>query len=388
VNPIFDPCRFNHSPRGLYLHIPFCKSKCPYCDFYSRPGRESEIPAFVEALLKEIKLYGGRIDKIQPLATIFFGGGTPSLLTGTQLEKILAAIGDQFSISPNAEISLEANPGEINREKLKSYHELGINRLSLGCQSFNDEQLKFLQRIHTAETALKSYAAARSAGFGNINIDLIFNIPGQTEDDWENDLLKAVELAPDHISAYSLTLESGTPLFKRVRTGQVCMPGEAADAKLFTMTREVLRRAGYEAYEVSNFAKAGYQCRHNLAYWQFKPYLGLGPSAHSYSGASRWWNHASLTTYLAEIKEQHFPVAGAEQLTARDMFNEQILNGLRLNAGLSVTTLQKHYPGDFSNWMRAKLAHWPGLQLIGDNLKIKGEAVLLTDEISADLFLN
>ncbi|NOZ07349.1 MAG: radical SAM family heme chaperone HemW [FCB group bacterium] len=387
MSGIFDPGQLDLTPAGLYLHIPFCRSKCPYCDFYSRPDREAYIPDFVRALSQEIALYGDLMQEKPLLSTVFFGGGTPSLLTSAQLEQILTIIGDYFSLSPSVEISLEANPGEISFEKLKAFRSLGINRLSLGCQSFNDKHLKFLQRIHTASDSLRTFSEARLAGFENISLDLIFKMPGQSPEDLAQDLKRAIDLEPEHISAYSLTVERGTPLYKTVREGRVSLPGEAEDAALFLLTRQMLAEAGYEPYEISNFARPGFPCRHNLAYWQFKSYLGMGPSAHSYSADSRWWNAASLTGYLTQLAQSQLPIAGSELLTQKNSFNEKLLNGLRLSTGIALSELSRGFTGDFDFWLTTALSRWPGLSCSEGFLKISGSAILLTDEITADLFI-
>jgi oxygen-independent coproporphyrinogen-3 oxidase len=319
---------------SLYVHIPFCERKCSYCDFYSVEEGTGLADEFLAALLKEI---GGRADETRAAVvdTVFFGGGTPSLLTPDQLEAILAALGAAFRIAPDAEITLEANPGTVTEQKLRAFHALGVNRLSLGLQSFHDDELRTLGRIHDRAEAIRCLELARAAGFENVGFDLIYAIPGQTLADWEDNLRTAADLAPQHIAAYNLTPEEGTPLAALIRTGAVHPALPDLEAQMYERTMDRLGAEGYEHYEVSNYAHPGFRCRHNCAYWSHADYLGFGPSAHSFwrsDGGTlgrRWWNVADLMTYVGRLRDGLSPVASAEAISPREMREERILLGLR-----------------------------------------------------------
>ncbi|HUN66900.1 MAG TPA: radical SAM family heme chaperone HemW [Bacteroidota bacterium] len=312
---------------GLYLHIPFCEHKCLYCDFYSIEHLDG-IEQFCSALTDEIGLYeeyGGA----ETVTSVFFGGGTPSLLTPAQLERILRHLHSRFRIDPSCEVTLEANPGTIDGEKLHAYRSLGINRLSIGVQSFHEDELRFLTRIHDAAEAREAVRRARRAGFDNVNIDLIFALPSQTAERWRSNIREAIGLGVEHISAYNLIVEQGTPLARMVSQGLVAVPPTELEAEMYLWTIDALRSAGYAHYEVSNYARSGYQCRHNLAYWRHENYLGFGPSAHSFRDRRRWWNIANLRTYLDALSSGRAPVAGSEHLTPGQIMDESLMLSLR-----------------------------------------------------------
>ena len=372
---------------GIYIHIPFCAKKCVYCDFYSLSNRESDIDRFTNSMISEIENTDSDPVKDWQFSTVFFGGGTPSLLEAPQLEKIINALHRVFDLSRVNEITLEANPGEAPYTRLKAYRELGINRLSIGFQSFQPDLLHFLSRIHNEKDCFNTFSNAIKAGFDNINVDMIFNIPGQSCAIWEADLKKILRLNPNHISAYSLTVESGTPLHRQVVKKLIHMPDEDTDILMFTTTRDLLNNAGYPAYEISNFAQPGYECRHNLGYWQLRPYLGFGPSAHSYDVRRRRWNTASLDAYLNTIKNGGTPIAGFEMINETDRFNELIFNGLRMTTGIHIPSLKQLYPGDFHQFLKRTLSYWKELKITNDHLTLFENGVLLADEIAADLFL-
>jgi oxygen-independent coproporphyrinogen-3 oxidase len=312
---------------GLYLHIPFCEHKCVYCDFYSIESLDPVTP-FLSALRGEIALYAPYAAQ-ESFGTLFFGGGTPSLLTPEQIASILMQLSRTFRIEEGAERTLEANPGTVDEGTLRGYREAGINRISFGVQSFRDEELRFLTRIHTADEAVKGLEAARSAGFTNVNLDLIFALPGQGLREWQDNLRRAIELAPEHISAYSLIVETNTPLARMVASRQVSPLPTELEAEMYRVTMEMLEEAGYEHYEVSNYAKPGFYSRHNMNYWNHTPYLGFGPSAHSYWSGRRWWNVANVQNYASLIAAGRTPVVGEETLTSGQLFDEQIMLGLR-----------------------------------------------------------
>jgi oxygen-independent coproporphyrinogen-3 oxidase len=328
---------------SLYVHIPFCERKCPYCDFYSveDTGRAED---FLGALGQEIAHRGGRGVGVS-FETIFFGGGTPSLLTPGQVERILSYLHTAFRIAPEAEVTLEANPGTVTDKKLRWFRSLGVNRLSIGIQSFHDHELKALGRIHDQAEALRCFDEGRAAGFDNISIDLIYSIPGQTLAAWEDNLRTAVDLTPRHIAAYSLIVEEGTPLARMVEAGEVRMNSADREAEMYERAMELLGASGYEHYEVSNYALPGFRCRHNGNYWSHENYLGFGPSAHSFwkesdrTSGRRWWNVADLSTYVDRLKNGVLPVESEEQVGPKQMLNERIFLGLR-SSGLDLARLR------------------------------------------------
>jgi len=314
---------------GLYLHIPYCDHKCLYCDFYSIESLGT-MDHFLDSLKTEIGLYGNGGGPVEtPFDSIFFGGGTPSLLDPEVVSGLLVLLRDTFPVAPGAEVTLETNPGTVDERKLEGMLRAGVNRLSVGIQSFHEDELKTLTRIHDADTARRCVRDAFSVGFTNLNVDLIFALPGQTVAKWEYSLGEAIALGPQHISAYCLIYEEGTPLLRMVRARQITpLPGEA-EADLFEITMDRLDAAGYRQYEVSNFALEGRQCRHNLTYWRHGEYLGFGPSAHSFSNGRRWWNASSIRTYLDRLGGGLLPVAGEETLGPEEMFTEMVMLGLR-----------------------------------------------------------
>ena len=270
---------------ALYVHIPFCETKCPYCDFNTYAGIEALMPSYVSALANEVAGWGKALER-PPLRSVFFGGGTPSYLPTRDLTRLMRAVRAAFDLPRGAEVTLEANPGDTVRERLAAIRRAGFNRVSIGVQSLDDEELRLLGRRHSAEQAKAGVAAAREAGFDNLNIDLIFGLPGQLVASWEHTLEEALALAPDHVSAYALTLEEGTPMAADVAAGRLREPDPDVGAEMYRLAQEMLTGAGYAQYEVSNWAKPGRASVHNLAYWEGRPYLGVGPGAHSYLWAN------------------------------------------------------------------------------------------------------
>ena len=315
---------------GIYIHIPFCQAKCIYCDFYSVADRNNEIPEFIDLICEEINLFFEHNKYNWNFDTIFFGGGTPSLLDASSIESILNTLKKHIDLSNISEFTIETNPGEVDIHRLKDFLSIGANRLSLGFQSFDDKLLSFMGRLHSSKDCIKTYDNARKAGFNNINADLIFDIPGQTMQRWKNDLKKLVNLDPEHISTYSLTVEKNTNLFKLVKSGKVVMPSETIDIEMYTYLLNFLKEQNYIQYEVSNHSKENYKCNHNLHYWKNDPYLSFGPSAHSYDMKRRWWNINNLSLYSESIKNNKLPIQDEEHLSAKDHFNELIFNGLRM----------------------------------------------------------
>ena len=325
----------------MYIHFPFCQKRCGYCDFFTRAGMQSVVPAYVDSLIKEIEQVGNSAEESLPVHTVFFGGGTPSLLSPAQAGNILASVGKYFTLILGAEISLEANPGTVNVEKLQGYREAGFNRISFGVQSFQDTELQFLGRIHSSREAVEAFDMARAAGFGNINLDLIFGLPGQTAASWEATLEQAIILDPEHLSLYSLTIEEGTPLHQQVKSGQVAALDDDLGADMYQLAEEKLAVAGYSHYEVSNWAKQKngkvQACLHNLQYWLNLPYLGMGAGAHGCAAGYRYSNAADITSYIQAMTREpgtQFPFSNAvDNRQAIDRYtemNETMMLGLRL----------------------------------------------------------
>jgi oxygen-independent coproporphyrinogen III oxidase len=336
----------NLKETALYIHIPFCDHKCIYCDFYSIITEDNILP-YLNALKKEISYYAKFYSEGRIYTSIFFGGGTPSLMKPEYISEIIKTLKENYNISANTEITLETNPGTVDKEKLKLFRDIGINRISIGIQSFDENELKFLTRIHDKDTATKTVIEANEIGFKNINIDLIFNLPGQTKEKWESNLNIAVKLPVTHISAYSLILERGTILNKMVLDGKVKIQDEDHDADLYETCINFLERYHFHQYEVSNFAKQGFECIHNNAYWRYKDYLSFGTSSHSFMDEKRWWNYSSLKKYLNEIENKNNAVANYEILNKEQMLNEYIMLALR-SCGLDIAEFKNKF-GD--HWL-------------------------------------
>ena len=337
-----NPTNSEKTP-GLYIHIPFCFSKCHYCDFYSSTSL-SAIPDFLDALFKEIEMYRSRFD---PFDTVYIGGGTPSLLSPRELESIFVSVRKNFHVISDPEITVETNPADLNRSFLESIRESGVNRINVGVQSFDEKVLEFLGRRHSVKQAFSALGATREAGFDNIGLDLIYGVPGQGIDSWLNTLRQALALSPEHISCYQLTLEPRTPLGMRCRAGEFAIPGEELQYQFFMKTSEFLEDAGYIHYEVSNFARnREHTSRHNQKYWDHSPFLGLGPSAHSFLWNQRWWNHRSLDRYLSSIHTGNLPVEETETLTMEQLRLEALYLGLRTKKGIFLQGFKNQYHYD------------------------------------------
>lgn len=314
---------------GLYIHIPFCERKCPYCDFNTYAGLGHLYDRFVWALVTEIRREGERRGH-PPARTVFLGGGTPTVLSPDHLALILAATREAFDLPAAAEVTSEANPGTVDRARFQALQEMGVNRLSLGAQSFDEEDLRFLGRIHTVTDIYRAVEDARAAGFTNINLDLMYGLPGQPPERWHHSLQEAIRLAPEHLSCYALTVEEGTPLARWVAEGRVPPTDDDHQAALYAIARERLAAAGYEHYEISNWARPGRACAHNLIYWRGEPYLGFGPGAHSYDGYRRWWTVRSPVEYIERVEAGHSTEAGGEEIDRETAMAETMMLGLRL----------------------------------------------------------
>lgn len=330
---------------AIYIHIPFCEHKCIYCDFYSIITKDN-ITSFLQALKQEIDHYADLHSSDRILTSIFFGGGTPSLMRPSDIYEIIELVNKRFKVSSDAEITLETNPGTVEQTKLKEFKQIGINRLSIGVQSFDDNDLKFLTRIHDKQTAIDTVFKAKESGFGNISVDLIFNLPGQTKQKWVSNLETAVSLPVKHISAYSLILERGTILNKMVLDGKVNLQDDDYDADLYESTIDFLQENNFFQYEVSNFTKAGFECRHNKTYWHYKDYFGFGPSSHSFIDGRRYWNFSSLKKYITEIEKNNFAIAGSEHPSYEQKLNEYVMLSLRSN-GLRIKEMEELFRGEW-----------------------------------------
>jgi oxygen-independent coproporphyrinogen-3 oxidase len=338
---------------SLYLHIPFCEHKCIYCDFYSiaptgsGETQTSQIDGFLNALETEIRMRAEEPRFHETIETIFFGGGTPSLLHPSEIEKILNLLASRFPVHANAEITLETNPGTVDKQKLKSFHSAGINRISMGIQSFHDDDLKFLTRIHTASEAKQCVLDSYAAGFKNVSFDLIFSLPHQSLQRWKSILDQAMELQPAHISCYSLIVEPGTPLYTMVQLNQVTPLDSEHDAELYEWTIDFLTSHGFEQYEVSNFAKPDFKCRHNINYWNHTNYLSFGPSAHSFWKNERWWNVSNIAEYIEQLQNHRLPLSGGEHLSETTLMEEAIFLGLR-SEGIDLEEFRLRFARDLS----------------------------------------
>ncbi|UCH66182.1 MAG: radical SAM family heme chaperone HemW [Ignavibacterium sp.] len=367
---------------ACYIHIPFCDHKCIYCDFYSIIT-SGNISPFLVSLKKEISYYAGQYSSDRILTSIYFGGGTPSLMEPEYLEEIITTVRTNFNVSDTAELTMETNPGTVNRKKLKKFKEADINRISIGIQSFHEDELSFLTRIHNSETAIDTVNKAADVGFDNISIDLIFNLPGQTKEKWIGNLELAIKLPIKHISAYSLILERGTILNKMVLDEKVILHDDDHDADLYETTVEYLTVNGFTQYEVSNFTKSGYECVHNNAYWRYGDYIGFGTSAHSFINDKRWWNYSSLRKYIYEIEKNDNAVANSEILSETEMHDEYVMLALR-SAGLDLADYRKRFNDDWivrNNYYFQKLKDEKLILIDKKSIRLTKNGYFVCDEI-------
>ena len=363
---------------GLYVHIPFCVRKCYYCDFYSEEGPRA-LSLFIEGLKKEIALSADIEGRPSMISTIYLGGGTPSLLSPDQVTEILQPIFEQFAVLPEAEISMEVNPGTVVPKQLADYRKAGVNRLSVGIQSFLDEELTLLGRIHTAEEAIRTLRQTKEAGFDNIGLDLIYGLPNQTLEDWKISIEEAVRQHVKHISCYALTWSEKTVLGARIVKGDLPEPEEDVISDMYLSASRTLRENGFEHYEISNFARPGFRCIHNEAYWTGEPYLGFGPSAHSFVGDARYWNVSDLEEYLDHIDKGESPVGGRETLSDEQRKLEKIALSLRTKEGLLLDDVT-------INRVEVDASIQMGLaDLNAGRFRLTPEGFLLADEIAVRL---
>ncbi len=371
---------------GIYIHIPYCKTKCNYCDFYSIVNKQNE-NEFIAALLKEINLQKDFFRANTPIETIYFGGGTPSFIKSKNLIRILHRIYETFAVSDTAEITMEANPDDLDSKKLRFYQHSGFNRLSIGVQSILPEQLQFMQRRHTVKQSIDAVSNARKAGFENISVDLIYGLPKMSIQEWENSLDEVFKWSIQHISAYHLTVEEGTPLHKKLLKGEIKEIKDDLSFRQFESLMDKTAEAGFEQYEISNFTQKGLYSRHNTSYWQNEPYLGLGPAAHSYDLQSRYWNFRQLKNYIDKLNHGEL-AQDCEHLSILDHFNEQILTSLRTVKGISTESLFSlpEHKKELQAVLRNHLAK-QNLEQKGDYIKLSRKGIHIADLIMSDLMI-
>jgi oxygen-independent coproporphyrinogen-3 oxidase len=366
---------------ALYLHIPFCRRKCKYCSFVSYQSREGDIPAYIKVIKKELELRSCDCN----IKTIYFGGGTPSLLSSVQLREILSSVKEHYAIAENVEITIEANPGTVDAEYLSSIRETGVNRLSLGIQSFDNTELAMLGRIHNSLEAGNAVKDARSAGFDNLNIDLIYGLPGQTVDDWQNNFKKAIELNPEHISLYALTLEPEEPLYKEIQADKFPELSSDMAASQYELAEDLLEKYGYDHYEISNWAKPGKECRHNLVYWQTGDYLGVGVAAHSCIERRRTGNTGDLERYITSLSQNILPSLDVDEEISPELeIAEAIILRLRLCRGINVKDFEKRFGIDIMKNYPKRIEELLDFKLIeynGAYLSLTPQGRLLGNEV-------
>lgn len=369
---------------GIYLHIPFCKSRCIYCDFYTGTD-ESRVDMFVTSLGEEAKIRKGEIS--EPVKTIYWGGGTPSRLDRNHFEKIFDVLFSLFPIEPTAEITLEANPDDLSPEYIGMLSALPFNRISIGIQSFDDRELNFLSRRHSGEQAMEAVINCRRSGFNNISIDLMYGLPHQTLESWKNNLKRAVDLDIQHISAYHLIYEEKTKLHRLLRHRKIRPVSDELSTEMFSTLTGMLAQKGFEHYEISNFARNGLYSRHNTSYWKNEKYMGLGPSAHSYDGDNRAWNVASLTQYVESIRSGR-PERETEHLTLPQKYNEFILTGLRTVWGVDLEELKNSFGEGLYGFCIKNSQKYIDERLLtieNRSLKLTRKGIFISDGIMSEL---
>ncbi|MCI0405434.1 MAG: radical SAM family heme chaperone HemW [candidate division Zixibacteria bacterium] len=376
---------------GLYVHFPFCSKICPYCDFYVLRESEAKRAAFLPYYEKELKLLSEKKPELfsHKLETIYFGGGTPSLLEAEQLAALLKLIKRYFEVFSDAEISLEANPNDLLGDKPSSFRRLGINRLSIGVQSLNDDELKILGREHSAKQAEEAARNVKNSGFENFNIDLIFGIPSQTLISWEQTLEKAAKWKPAHVSTYSLTIEERTSFYKLAQAGELQLPPDEDCQEMYLRGVEFLEKEGCRQYEISNFARPGFQSRHNRNYWQRKSYLGLGPSAHSFFKNQRWANVRSLPVYQRKLDDGKMPLDFEETIDRQKAIEEALLLGLRQKEGICLENLKKEFGFDLEkekNELLKELTAKDFIQIKNGQIRLTPPGFYVSDRIVSELF--
>lgn len=374
--------------RFLYVHIPFCVEKCNYCDFVSGSASPEQREAYLQLLLKEAALYKDQKSE-NGLLTVYFGGGTPSLLSVSQMERLLKGFQDLFGFADSMEITMEANPETVSRRYLKQLRRLGVNRISFGGQAFQDHHLRAMGRIHKSEDIVNAVKTAESVGFENINVDLMYGLPRQTMEEWADSLKKAVSLPITHLSAYGLKLSEKTMWGRWLKEGRLQLPSDDLNADMQLYSMEFLEKAGFPRYEIANFARIGYPCRHNTAYWIRKDYLGLGLNASSLlNGSVRTRNEESMANYRSRLEQGVFPWGEKEVLTEKEIMEEEIMLSLRLIWGLDVGAFAKKYGSEYFSQKKGQMVKLfdAGLLTVEEGqLKLTDKGVLLNNEVLAEL---
>ena len=370
---------------GIYIHIPFCKTRCAYCDFYSTTSDELK-QRYVRALCRELELRRNYLQGA-PIRTVYIGGGTPSQLKEDELDVLFHTLEAVYGLQSAEEITIEANPDDLTDRYVDRLRRFPINRISIGIQTFDDPTLKLLNRRHTARQAIEAVERCRQAGFHNLSIDLIYGLPDETDRQWENDLTQALALQPEHISAYHLTYEEGTPLFKMLQSHRIHEVDEDSSLRFFTTLMDTLAGAGYEHYEISNFCKPGMQSKHNSAYWQGIAYLGCGPSAHSYNTYSREWNEPSLKDYIHALK-QGKRLFQSELLDNKTRYNEYVMTALRTQRGASADEIAAQFGKELQQYFLTNMTPYltaGKLQRVNDRVRLTREGLFISDGIISDL---
>ncbi|WP_203227630.1 radical SAM family heme chaperone HemW [Calorimonas adulescens] len=372
---------------GLYVHIPFCKRKCLYCDFNSYQSKEYLIDDYIDAVLKEADLYPNENGNIE---TVFIGGGTPTVLSSKQLLKLIGGLRDKFGIRDNVEFTVEANPGTVDRDKLSLLRDLGVNRLSFGVQSMDDRLLKILGRIHDVCDFMENFNEAKKLGFDNINVDLMFGIPGQALYGWIKTLEEVVSLQPEHISCYGLMIEEGTPYYKMYKDNRLSLPDEDTEREMYWKAVQMLESNGYLHYEISNFAKKGYECRHNIIYWCDKPYIGLGAGAHTYYKDYRFANELIPEKYIEFIRNNDNAFTQREYIDKRNEMAEFMFMGLRLINGIKLKEFEDRFGVSLYNAYDnriAKLLKFGLIELQDDRVYLTKKGIDLSNQVFME-FMN
>ena len=374
---------------SVYIHIPFCKKACSYCDFHFSVNLSGQ-ELMVEAILKEIQVKADFFPPGTTLDSLYFGGGTPSVLSSAHLHSIIEAVCAYWPLKADAEVTLEANPDDISESCVQELSGIGINRLSIGIQSFHSRDLLLMNRSHTLEQAMSATESARKGGIHNITLDLIFGLPNQTTDDFRQNLETLIQIQPDHASVYSLTIEERTAFAHYLKKGTITIPEDDEYAAQFALAHELLTSAGYEHYELSNYARPGYRARHNSAYWSGNPYLGIGPSAHSYDGQKRSWNVANNAKYQTAVNASQPAIVGSEILSLTDRYHEYVMLGLRTERGINSSTIEQEFIRDWKDRFRLELDTWikKGVLLKQqDQYILSPEGWFISDRVAADFFL-
>ncbi len=371
---------------GIYIHIPFCKKKCIYCDFYSVGGKTDTVDAYVQSLCQEAAMRSGNLQG-EAIKTIYIGGGTPSLLSATQLSRLVGQLGGIFDLRQVEEFTIEVNPDDVTDDAVEAFMQLGINRVSMGVQSFVDAELQFLRRRHDAARAIRAYESIIRCGISNVSIDLIYGIPGQTMQSWQKSLEVAMSLQPKHISCYNLSYEEGTPLYRLLNKGLVTAVDDESCIAMYELMTTVFSNHGYEHYEISNFALPGFYSRHNSGYWDKTPYLGLGASAHSYVNGVRYYNPSDIKVYISQVGDGNI-VAIAEDETESERYDEEIMLRLRTSRGLDAEVLRTMYGEPYYSHFMSAVRQFVDSGLVvrdGSVYCLSNRGVMLSDMVFREL---